>query len=53
MWMVANCRNGISSHEIARTVGVTQKSAWHMLHRIRKAMTDLTGDKLGGQWYAG
>jgi transposase-like protein len=40
MWMVANCRNGISSHEIARAVGVTQKSAWHMLHRIRLAMKD-------------
>jgi transposase-like protein len=40
MWMVANCRNGISSHEIARTVGVTQKSAWHLLHRIRLAMRE-------------
>jgi transposase-like protein len=40
MWMVANCRNGISSHEIARTVGVTQKSAWHLLHRIRLAMKE-------------
>src|ERR1035438_4474903 len=40
MWMVANCRNGISSHEIKRTVGVTQKSAWHLLHRIRLAMKD-------------
>jgi hypothetical protein len=40
MRMVANCRNGVSSHEIARTVGVTQKSAWHILHRIRLAMKD-------------
>jgi transposase-like protein len=40
MWMIANCRNGVSSHEIKRTVGVTQKSAWHMLHRIRLAMKD-------------
>jgi transposase-like protein len=40
MWMVANCRNGISSHEIARAIGVTQKSAWHMLHRIRLAMKE-------------
>lgn len=48
MWMVSNCRNGISSHEIARTVGVTQKSAWHMLHRIRLAMKDTNyGTKLG------
>ena len=48
MWMLANCRNGVSSYEIARTIGITQKSAWHMMHRIRKAMTDMTGDKLGG-----
>jgi transposase-like protein len=48
MWMLANCRNGVSSYEIARAIGITQKSAWHMMHRIRKAMTDLTGDKLGG-----
>jgi len=51
MWMIANCKNGVSSHEIARDLGVTQKSAWFMLHRIRRAMkmedTPLT---LGGQW---
>ena len=40
MWMLANCRNGVSSHELGRTIGVTQKSAWHMLQRIRKAMED-------------
>jgi transposase-like protein len=48
MWMLANCRNGVSSCEIARTLGITQKSAWHMLHRIRKAMTDKSGTQLGG-----
>ena len=48
MWMLANCRNGVSSHELARTIGITQKSAWHMLHRIRKAMEDQSGEKLGG-----
>ncbi len=48
MWMLATCRNGVSSCEIARTIGITQKSAWHMLHRIRKAMTDNSGMKLGG-----
>jgi transposase-like protein len=48
MWMLANCRNGVSSYEIARTIGITQKSAWHMMHRIREAMTDKTSDKLGG-----
>jgi hypothetical protein len=48
MWMLANCRNGVSSCEIARTIGITQKSAWHMMHRIRKAMTDTTSGKMGG-----
>ena len=38
VWCIANCRNGISSHELARAIGVTQKSAWFMLHRIRMAM---------------
>jgi hypothetical protein len=48
MWMLANCRNGVSSYEIARAIGITQKSAWHMMHRIRKAMTDVSGKKMGG-----
>ena len=48
MWMLANCRNGVSSYEISRTIGITQKSAWHMLHRIRKAMMETGADKLGG-----
>ena len=34
-WMIANCKNGVSSYEIARDMKVTQKSAWFMLHRIR------------------
>ena len=46
-WLISNCKNGISSYEVARAVGITQKSAWHMLHRLRKAMTDETG-KIGG-----
>src|SRR5665213_109323 len=46
-WLISNCKNGISSYELARALGVTQKSAWHMLHRLREAMTD-AGDKLGG-----
>src|SRR5882724_4139523 len=37
-WMITNCKNGISSYEIARDLGVTQKTAWFMMHRIRKAM---------------
>jgi hypothetical protein len=46
-WMVVNCKNGVSSYEIERSIGVTQKSAWFMLHRIRTAMTDTDGIKLG------
>ncbi len=47
-WMVTNCKNGISSYEIARDVKVTQKSAWFMLHRIRLAMQDDSiGTKFG------
>ncbi|MDX2149175.1 MAG: IS1595 family transposase [Bryobacteraceae bacterium] len=50
VWLIVNCRNGVSSHELGRTVGVTQKTAWFMLHRIRLAMQDdLTGGNLGGE----
>lgn len=38
MWMICNCKNGVSSYEIHRAIGVTQKTAWFMLHRIRKAL---------------
>jgi len=38
VWLAANSKNGISSHELARALGITQKSAWFMLHRIREAM---------------
>lgn len=48
LWMLVNCRNGISSYEVARDLGVTQKSAWFMLHRLRLAIQDKTGGKLGG-----
>src|SRR5882757_7363362 len=48
LWMIGNDRNGISSWELHRALGVTQKSAWFMLHRIRLAMQDATGGKLGG-----
>src|SRR5207237_4913528 len=49
-WMLTNCKNGVSSYEIARDVKVTQKSAWFMLHRIRLAMQDdYFGGKLGGE----
>jgi transposase-like protein len=47
VWLVVNCKNGISSYEIAKDVKVTQKSAWFMLHRIRLALRTGWG-KLGG-----
>ncbi len=48
VWCVTNCKNGISSHELARDLGITQKSAWHMLHRIRLAMQEGTLLKMSG-----
>jgi transposase-like protein len=48
IWMIANCKNGVSSYEVARALGVTQKSAWFMLHRIRLAMQARSIVKLGG-----
>jgi transposase-like protein len=47
MWLLANCKNGVSSYEIARDIGVTQKSAWFMLQRIRLAMKHKSVLKLG------
>ena len=49
MWMIQNCKNGVSSHEIGRAIGVTQKSAWFMLHRIRLALQDGGIAKLSGE----
>jgi transposase-like protein len=52
MWMAANCKNGVSSWEIHRALGVTQKTAWFMLHRIRLGMKEDFGygplNKIGG-----
>src|SRR6266567_8878818 len=49
MFLIANCKNGVSSYEIGRDIKVTQKSAWFMLHRIRLAMQDeVNGSKLNG-----
>ena len=48
VWMIANAKNGISSWEIHRALGVTQKTAWFMLHRVRLAMQSEDGGKLGG-----
>ena len=47
-WLVINCKNGISSYELSRDLGVTQKSAWFMLHRIRLAMQSGSLKKLEG-----
>jgi transposase-like protein len=49
LWMIANCRNGISSYEIGRSLGVTQKTAWFMLHRIRLAMQSKSFVRLDGE----
>lgn len=46
-WLLVNCKNGVSSYELARAVGVTQKSAWFMLHRIREAMRNESFSKMG------
>jgi transposase-like protein len=48
IWLITNAKNGISSYELARAIGVTQKSAWFMLHRIRLAMQDELGGKMSG-----
>ena len=48
MWLIANCKNGISSYEIKRALGITQKSAWFLLQRIRLAMQTGTFEKMGG-----
>jgi len=47
IWMLANCKNGISSYELAKNVGIRQQSAWFMLHRIREAMKQDTTQKFG------
>src|SRR5258708_4788203 len=45
MWMIANCKNGISSYEVSRAIGVTQKNAWHMMHRVRLGQQSKDGGK--------
>jgi transposase-like protein len=48
-WLIANAKNGISSYELHRSIGVTQKTAWFMLHRIRLSMQDGAGEKMKGR----
>jgi transposase-like protein len=50
VWLMVTCENGISSYEIASYLGISQKSAWHMMHCVRKALQDkFTGGKLSGE----
>ena len=46
-WMLANCKNGISSYELAAAIGVTQRSAWFVMHRIREAIKNRSIFKIG------
>jgi transposase-like protein len=48
LWMLVNCRNGVSSYEVARALGITQKSAWFVLHRLRLALREGNLEKFGG-----
>jgi hypothetical protein len=48
IWLLATCKNGISSYEIHRDLGITQKSAWFLLQRVRLAMQTDTFEKMGG-----
>ena len=49
VWLITNAKNGISSYEVGRALGVTQKTAWFMLHRVRLAHQGKDGGKLGGE----
>src|SRR2546426_1734356 len=49
IWMIVNAKNGVSSYEIHRALGITQKSAWFLLHRIRLAMQAKSWNKLSGE----
>jgi hypothetical protein len=48
MWQIVNCKNGISSYEVHRAIGITQKSAWFLDHRIRLALTEGSFEKATG-----
>ncbi len=49
VWLLVSCKNGISSYEVGRAIGITQKSAWFMMHRIRLAMQSGSFRKLDGE----
>jgi transposase-like protein len=48
IWLVVNCKNGISSYELAKDLKLTQKSAWFVLHRVRLALAGAGWEKMGG-----
>ena len=48
LWLLVNCKNGVSSYEVGRALGITQKSAWFVLHRLRLALQNGSTLKLGG-----
>jgi transposase-like protein len=48
VWLIVNAKNGISSYEVGRALGITQKSAWHMMHRVRRALHEKETVQLGG-----
>lgn len=49
LWMLVSCKNGVSSYEIASTIGITQKSAWFVMHRLRLALKNKSLLKLGSE----
>ena len=55
-WMAAHMlnsgKNGVSAHEIHRTIGVTYKTAWFMMHRLREAMSGMSGGAMGGSGHS-
>lgn len=48
LWLLVNCKNGVSSYELAKDLGINQKSAWFVLHRLRLALKNNSLFKLGG-----
>jgi transposase-like protein len=48
LWLLVNCKNGVSSYEVARDLDITQKSAWFVLQRLRYVLKDVTPVKMGG-----
>ncbi len=49
MWLLVSCKNGISSYEISRDLGISQKSAWHLMHRVRATVQSGSFGRLSGE----